>query len=164
MGLGRLAVLALAILVAGGGFGAAIGEALGDDSSARTVDSIELRKDDRGDEFVDEETDDDPDGDGTRGADGTCACVDTGGNGQAVGDRDHTRGDDGTRKGNNTGDRDHTRGNDGTRGGNNSGDGDRTVGNDGSAGGDNSYEAPAPAPNYGGGGGDWSGDGGGSDG
>ena len=97
MGMGRLAVLALAILVAGGGLGAAIGEALGDDSSTRTVDAIDLRKDDRGDEIVD----DDPDGDGTRGGDAT-------------------RGNDGTRGGNNTGDGDATWGNDGSAGGDNS--------------------------------------------
>jgi len=162
LGTGKLAVLALACLVAAGSFGAAIGEALDGSGSARALDTIELRKDDDGgDVLVDDGTDDDPDGDGTRGADGTRGGVDTGGNGHTVGDGDSTRGDDGTRGGDNTGDGDRTRGNDGTRGGNNTGDGDRTRGNDGTRGGDNSYVAPAPAPNYGGG---YSDSGGGTDG
>lgn len=138
LGAGRLAVFLLACLLAAGGIGAAIGEALSGTESARALDSIELRKDDQREEIADEDAGD-PDGDGTRG-------------------------DDGTRGGSNTGDGDRTRGNDGTRGGNNTGDGDWTAGNDGTGGGDNSYVAPAPAPDYGGGGGGYSDDGGGTDG
>jgi hypothetical protein len=90
IGIGRLAVIVLACLVAAGGIGAAIGEAVGGSDSARALESIELRKDDRGDELVDDDGGDDPDGDGTRGADGTRGGVDTGGNGHTVGDGDAT--------------------------------------------------------------------------
>src|ERR687892_516412 len=134
LGTGRLIVFMLACLVAAGGMGAAIGEAVGGSDSAKALDSIELRKDDRGDEFVDDDVGDDPDGDGTRGADGTRGGVDTGGNGHTVGDGDATWGDDGTRGGGN-GDGDLTRGDDGTAGGANTGDGDRTRGDDGTRGG-----------------------------
>ena len=133
---GRLAVLALAAVLAFGGLGTAFA-ALGDDGEddARTA-AIELRKDDAGSELVSDEDDDEGDG-------------------------DRTRGNDGTRGGDNTGDRDATAGNDGTRGGDNTGDGDATWGNDGTGGGDNSYVAPAAGGGYDGGG---SYSGGGSDG
>ena len=130
---GRLAVLALAALLAFGGLGTAF--ALdGDDDGPGGAQPIELRKDDASAEVLTEEDDGDP---------------------EPTGDGDATRGDDGTGGGNNTGDGDRTRGNDGTRGGDNTGDGDATWGNDGTGGGDNSYVAPAaPAPAYGGGGDD----------
>jgi hypothetical protein len=48
IGTGRLAVLLVACLVAAGGVGAAIGAAIGGSDSAKALDSIELRKDDRG--------------------------------------------------------------------------------------------------------------------
>ena len=120
----RMAVITLAVVVALGGLGVGYVNTF-DEGDAQAVDSIDLRKDDSSAELVAEEDDDEGDGDGTRG-------------------------DDGTGAGNNTGDRDSTRGNDGTRGGNNTGDGDATGGNDGTGGGDNSYVAPA-APDYGGG-------------
>ena len=125
MTIGRLAVLALAAVLALGGIGTAFA-ALADDDGGDDdgVQAIELRKDDATAELV---SDDDDEGDG-----------------------DRTRGDDGTSGGNNTGDGDRTRGNDGTGGGDNTGDGDATWGNDGTGGGDNSYVAPA-APAYGGG-------------
>ncbi len=116
---GRIAVLALAAVLAFGGLGTAFALS-GDDDSSAAADPIELRKDDAGDDVLVGEDDDGPDGDG-----------------------DSTRGDDGTRGGDNTGDGDKTRGNDGTRGGDNTGDGDATYGNDGTGGGDNSYVAPA---------------------
>jgi hypothetical protein len=121
---GRLAVIALAAVLALGGIGTAF--ALDGDDDAPESQPIELRKDDATADVLTEEDDDGPDGDG-----------------------DSTRGDDGTGGGDNTGDGDRTRGNDGTRGGDNTGDGDATYGNDGTGGGDNSYVAPAPA--YGGG-------------
>ena len=46
IGTGRLAVLVLACLVAAGGFGAAIGEALEGRRPATRVEPIDLRKDD----------------------------------------------------------------------------------------------------------------------
>ena len=142
MTIGRLAVLALAAVLAFGGLGTAFALSGGDDSTA-SADPIELRKDDAGDDVLVGEDDDGPEGDGdaTKGDDGT-------------GDGDKTRGNDGTGGGDNTGDRDATAGNDGTSGGDNSGDGDATYGNDGTGGGDNSYVAPAA-----GGGGDDSGGG-----
>src|SRR5918997_2032980 len=103
LGTGRLIVFMLACLVAAGGMGAAIGEAVGGSDTSRALDPVELRKDDRGDELVDDDVGDDPDGDGTQGADGTVGGVDTGGNGNTVGDGDGTRGDDGTGGGKNTG-------------------------------------------------------------
>ena len=125
---GRLAVLALAAVLAFGGLGTAF--ALdGDDDGPGATQPIELRKDDASAEVLTEEDDGDP---------------------EPSGDGDRTRGDDGTDGGNNTGDGDRTRGNDGTGGGDNTGDGDATWGNDGTGGGDNSYVAPA-APAYGGG-------------
>ena len=170
MGIGtaRLAVVVLACIVAAGGFGAAIGQALDGGEPARALEPIELRKDDAtDDELVADDARENRDGDGdlTWGDDGTMGGNNTGDGdrtrgddgtrgGNNTGDGDRTRGNDGTRKGDNTGDRDRTRGNDGTRGGNNTGDGDWTAGNDGTAGGDNSYVAPAPAPSGGGGGGD----------
>jgi hypothetical protein len=117
MTLARLAVIALAAVLALGVIGTAFAQ-LGAGDDAATTEPIELRKDDAALEIVQEEDDDEGDG-------------------------DRTRGDDGTRGGNNTGDGDRTRGNDGTRGGNNTGDGDATLGNDGTGGGDNSYVAPA---------------------
>jgi len=65
-----------------------------ENSDAKAVEPIDLRKDDTSAELVAEEDDD--------------------------GDGDATRGDDGTSGGNNTGDRDSTRGDDGTGGGDNS--------------------------------------------
>ena len=124
MTIGRIAVLALAAVLALGGLGTAFAALAGDGADDPVAQEIELRKDDPGAELV--SADDDDEGDG-----------------------DRTRGDDGTRGGNNTGDGDRTRGNDGTRGGDNTGDGDATWGNDGTGGGDNSYVAPAPV--YGGG-------------
>jgi hypothetical protein len=140
---GRLAVLALAALLAFGGIGTAFALDGGDDDPGM-ADPVELRKDDAAADVIVEE-DDGPDGDGdsTRGDDGTAG-------GDNTGDGDATRGNDGTAGGDNTGDGDATRGNDGTRGGDNTGDGDATWGNDGTGGGDNSYVAPA-APAYGGG-------------
>ena len=117
---GRLAVLALAVLLAFGGLGTAV--VIGDDDTPDSVSAIDMRKDDAGDDvFVDEDD----------------------------GDDDATRGDDGTGGGDNTGDGDKTRGNDHTAGGDNTGDGDATRGNDNTASGD-SYGAPAPAPDGGG--------------
>src|ERR687896_1473069 len=86
IGTGKLVVFMLACLVAAGGMGAAIGEAVGGSNSSAALDPIELRKDDRGDEMVDDDVGDDPDGDGTHGADGTIGGVDTGGNGNTTGD------------------------------------------------------------------------------
>ena len=116
MNLGKLAVIVLTVVVAGGGIAAA----LGGRASLPTADAIELsdqafRKDDAGAALLVEDDGDD----------------------NARGDGDRTRGNDGTSGGNNTGDGDRTRGNDGTSGGNNTGDGDRTRGNDGTSGGDN---------------------------
>jgi len=137
MTMGRLAVIALAAVLAFGGLGTALALS-GDDDSTAQADPIELRKDDAGDDVLVGEDDDGPEGEGdsTRGDDGT-------GGGNNTGDGDSTRGNDGTSGGDNTGDGDSTRGNDGTRGGDNTGDGDSTRGNDGTGGGDNSYVAPA---------------------
>ena len=118
---GRLAVLALAALLAFGGLGTAFALGGGDDDP-RATEPIELRKDDASAEVLTEEDDGGP---------------------EPTGDGDSTRGNDGTRGGDITGDGDRTRGNDGTRGGDNTGDGDATYGNDGTGGGDNSYVAPA---------------------
>jgi hypothetical protein len=121
----KMAVLTLAVIVALGGLGAGLIRTI-DEGDAQAVEPLELRKDDSGTELV-AETDDDE------------------------GDGDSTRGDDGTRGGDNTGDRDSTRGDDGTRGGDNTGDGDATWGNDGTGGGDNSFVTPADPGYYGGG-------------
>jgi len=152
MTIGRLAVLALAAVLALGGIGTAFAALSSDGSDDAAAQPIELRKDDAGAEIVADD-DDQGDGDRTRGDDGTSG-------GDNTGDGDRTRGNDGTDGGNNTGDGDRTRGNDGTDGGDNTGDGDATWGNDGTGGGDNSYVAPAAG---GGGGGD-SYSGGGTDG
>ena len=129
----KIALLALAAVVAFGGLTAVAANVFGDDDDGSVaVRDVELRKDDDVGE-VELVADDEPEGDG-----------------------DDTRGNDGTRRGDNTGDRDDTRGDDGTRGGDNTGDGDATAGNDGSAGGDNSY---APPPVTGAAGGDVSSDG-----
>jgi len=139
----KMAVLMLAVIVVLGGAGAGFVRSF-DDGEATAVEPIDLRKDDTSAELVAEQ-DDEGDGDSTRGDDGTRG-------GDNTGDRDSTRGNDGTRGGDNTGDGDSTRGNDGTRGGDNTGDGDATWGHDGTAGGDNTFAAPAPAPaDYGGG-------------
>ena len=100
---GRLAVLALAAVLAFGGLGTAFALDGGDDDQGAAA-PIELRKDDASAEVLTEEDDGDPEP---------------------------------------SGDGDNTRGNDGTRGGDNTGDGDATQGNDGTGGGDNSYVAPA---------------------
>jgi hypothetical protein len=109
----RLVVFALIAALAIGGVGAAIGSD-GDDELA-ALEEIELRKDDASGEveLVGDEGDDDQ-----------------------TGDRDNTRGDDGTNAGHNTGDGDGTDGNDGTGHGDNTPDGDGTRGNDGTGGGD----------------------------
>jgi hypothetical protein len=134
----KLAVFTLAVIVALGGLGAGFIRAF-ETGNADAVEPVELRKDDSGADLAAEEEDDDRgDGDSTRGDDGTRG-------GDNTGDRDSTRGNDGTRGGDNTGDRDST------RGGDNTGDGDATFGNDGTAGGDNTYAAPAN-PSYDGGG------------
>jgi hypothetical protein len=149
---GRLTVFALIAALVLAGVGAAIGSD-GDDEVA-ALDEIELRKDDAtGDfELVDDDEGDDPSGDrdNTRGDDGTNG-------GHVTGDHDNTDGDDGTGHGDNTPDRDDTAGNDGTGGGDGTGNdasagfgGDDTLGDGGA-----SYEgdtaaqvaaAPAPAP------------------
>jgi len=138
----KMAVLTLAAIVALGGLGVGFVRTF-NDSAAQAVEPLELRKDDSSTELVAED-DDEGDGDATRGDDGT-----RGGNN--TGDGDATRGNDGTRGGDNTGDGDATRGNDGTRGGDNTGDGDATWGNDGTGGGDNTFAAPADSGYYGGG-------------
>src|SRR5919106_1637421 len=151
LGTGRLIVFMLACLVAAGGMGAAIGEAVGGSDSSRALDPIELRKDDRGDELVDDDVGDDPDGDGTRGADGTVGGDRTRGGDDTL-DGPRTAGHDGTRDGDNTVGGDRTRGGDNTADGprtagqDGTRDGDWTAGNDGTLGGDNSYVAPAPDP------------------
>jgi hypothetical protein len=68
---GRLAVLALAAILAFGGLGTAFAIG-GDDDGSANADPIELRKDDASAEVLVEE-DDGPEGDGddTRGDDGT---------------------------------------------------------------------------------------------
>jgi hypothetical protein len=92
----KILILALCVVVAIGGVGAALADD-GDDEVG-TMDPIEVRKDDSsaGTELVDDDPDDDPTGDG-----------------------DQTRGDDGTDWGHNH-DRDATGGDDGTDGGDNS--------------------------------------------
>jgi hypothetical protein len=114
----KMAVLTLAVIVALGGLGVGFARTF-DEGGAEAVEAVELRKDDSSPELVPED-DDEGDGDSTRGDDGTRG-------GDNTGDRDATRGDDGTRGGNNTGDRDATRGDDGTRGGEGS-DGDVSTG------------------------------------
>jgi hypothetical protein len=104
----KLAVFTLAVIVALGGLGAGFVRAF-DEGEADAVEPVELRKDDTGAELAAEQDDDDP------------------------GDDDSTRGDDGT------------------RGGDNTGDGDATFGDDGTAGGENTYVAPANPGHYGGG-------------
>jgi hypothetical protein len=130
---GRLAVAALAVSLAiGSGIAALAGGA--ERTNVRPIDlddrdGVVLRRDDVADEIAMVDDDDkDP-----------------------TGDRDRTRGDDGTNGGDNTGDGDGTRGNDGTSGGNNTGDGDGTTGNDGTNGGDNTYSSGAVDATDGGG-------------
>ena len=108
MSLGKLAVLVLAVVLAGGGIAAAFS----DSRSLPAMDPIDVsdqavRKDDAGDVVLPEEDDDDDRGDG-----------------------DRTAGNDGTRGGDNTGDGDRTAGNDGTSGGNNTGAGGSDTGGD----------------------------------
>src|ERR671916_390933 len=105
----KLAVLTLAVIVALGGLGTGFIRAF-ETGKADAVEPVELRKDDSGADVAAEEDDDD------------------------------------------RGDGDATRGNDGTRGGDNTGDGDATFGHDGTGGGDNTYVAPAADPGYYGGG------------
>ena len=94
MGIGQLAVVALIAAVVAGGTGAAVADLASTDDPG--VGAIDLRKDDGapGDELVEDE--EDPDGDGTKGADGTKGGNDTGRDG------DDTRGNDGTGGGDNT--------------------------------------------------------------
>jgi hypothetical protein len=103
----KLAVFMLAVVVALGGLGAGFIRAF-ETGKADAVEPVELRKDDSGAELAAEEDDDRGDGDSTRGDDGT-------------------------------------------RGGDNTGDGDATFGYDGTGGGDNTYAAPANPGYYGGG-------------
>jgi hypothetical protein len=102
---GRMAVLALAVVVAAVGLIAVVSPWTG----RASVDAIDLSDDDqaarRDENELSVEPVDDDDGKG-KGGDG-----------------DNTRGDDGTNGGNNTGDGDNTRGDDGTNGGNNTGGG-----------------------------------------
>ncbi len=98
MTIGRLAVLALAAVLAFGGLGTALALG-GDDDDPRAAEPIELRKDDASAEVLTEEDDGQPD---------------------PTGDGDSTRGNDGTRGGDNTRDGDATYGDDGTGGGDNS--------------------------------------------
>jgi hypothetical protein len=109
---GKILALTIAGVLAVIGVGTALADLGSSDDSADSAQAIELRKDDADAdaELVDE--DDEGDGDGTRG-------------------------DDGTRGGDNTGDRDGTRGDDGTSGGNNT-PVEASV--------DDRYVAPAPAP------------------
>lgn len=135
MNLGRIAIGALAALVAVSGYAVASGR-LDDTKEARASDDeITLRREELADEVQAVEDDDNTgDGDKTKGDDGT-----NGGNN--TGDGDDTNGNDGTNGGNNTytGDGDATNGDDGTSGGANTytGDGDATAGDDGTNGGDN---------------------------
>jgi hypothetical protein len=132
MGIGKLAVLAVAVAIAFGGVGAALADWRGaDPGPAIEVAGVDARKSEVDDDIAFVEDDDDQ------------------------GDGDKTRGNDGTSGGNNTGDGDRTRGNDGTSGGNNTGDGDQTGGNDGTGGGNNTGGAfvPSGGDDTGGGGG-----------
>jgi hypothetical protein len=117
----RILLIALCGLVAIGGVSAAIADDGSDETGS--VSPVDVRKDDTGNdtELVDEEPDDDP-----------------------TGDRDQTRGDDGTNGGDNS-DGDKTAGDDGTSWGHNV-DHDATGGDDGTGGGDNSEVAVAPVP------------------
>ena len=103
---GRIAVLTLALAVAGGGVLAAYDPWTGQ-KPAQPVDLLDdeqgVRRDD--DEIRIDLVDEDDKGDG-----------------------DDTGGDDGTGGGNNTGDGDNTRGDDGTGGGNNTGGGGTDTG------------------------------------
>jgi hypothetical protein len=92
----RILILTLCGLVAIGGVSAAIADDSDDETA--TLNPVELRKDDSAPdtELVDDDEGDDP-----------------------TGDRDKTRGDDGTNWGHNN-DHDSTAGHDGTSGGNNS--------------------------------------------
>src|SRR5687768_2830402 len=96
---GRMAVLALAVVVAAVGLTAVVSPW----SGRASVDAIDLSDDDQAarrdeNELSVEPVDDDDDGKGR-------------------GDGDNTAGNDGTNGGNNTGDGDNTAGNDGTNGG-----------------------------------------------
>lgn len=95
MGLGKLAVLVVALGIALGGIGAALADRVGSDdrSAVQLATDVDARKNDADDDIV---VLDDDEGDG-----------------------DKTRGDDGTSGGNNTGDGDWTAGSDGTGGGDN---------------------------------------------
>ena len=109
---GRTLIIILAAIIAVGGIATAFAS-MGDDDPQR-VSEVEVRKDDATEDeaVVDDTPDNDPDPD-TRAR---------------AGDGDDTRGDDGTRGGENTrddrtrGDGDNTRGDDGTRGGENTRD------------------------------------------
>jgi len=116
LGMGKLAVLALAVALGAGGIASAWDSA----SDDLVSDPIQLQDEKvikklEGDEVVTVQQDE----------------------GDDVGDGDRTAGNDGTSGGDNTGDGDRTAGNDGTSGGNNTGDGDQTAGNDGTSGGNN---------------------------
>jgi hypothetical protein len=134
----RILIIGICAVLAATGVGAAVADDDGDRFA--TLDPVEVRKDDSipDAELVDDEPDDDPTGDRdkTRGDDGT--------NWGHNHDHDSTGNDDGTGGGDNT-DGDRTAGDDGTGWGNNH-DRDATAGDDGTGAGDDSeYVAPAPA-------------------
>jgi hypothetical protein len=128
--IGRLATFAIVAALTATGVGAAIADDGSDELAA--LDQVELRKDDASadTELVDDDGDDP----------------------EPTGDRDKTKGDDGTNGGDNTGDGDDTGGNDGTGGGDGTGNdvsaglGDGTRGGGVTQDGDTSVAAPAPAP------------------
>ena len=97
LGMGKLAVLLVALVIGAGGVGAALADWRDSDTgTAIELAADEMRKNENDDEIAAAVSDDDE------------------------GDGDRTRGDDGTNGGNNTGDGDWTAGNDGTGGGDNS--------------------------------------------
>ena len=97
MSLGKIAVVVLAFAIGGLGIGAALADSRGSDPGS-PIELEEVRKSELDDEVeVAQEQDDEGDGDGTAGDDGT-------GGGDNTGDGDATRGNDGTNGGDNTGD------------------------------------------------------------
>jgi hypothetical protein len=99
MSFGKIGVLLLAVAIAIGlgGFGAALKSFAGSDPvAAVTLSEADARKDDGDDIGLAADDDDRGDGDRTRGNDGT-------GGGNNTGDGDRTGGNDGTGGGNNTG-------------------------------------------------------------
>jgi hypothetical protein len=99
IGMGKLAVLAVAVAFAFGGVGAALADwARSDDAGAaiELASEFDARKNDANDDVAVAEDDDRGDGDNTRGNDGTSGWNNTG-------DGDWTAGNDGTAGGDNTG-------------------------------------------------------------